>query len=794
MKVSIEWLNEWVDAGWDAATLASRLTMAGLEVEGVEPACPPFSGVVVGEVVSCERHPDADKLTVCRVEDGSGSPLQVVCGAPNVRPGLRSAFARVGAVLPGGLKIKRAKLRGVESAGMLCSARELGLGEGHEGILDLPGELAAGTDLRAALALDDAILEVNVTPNRGDALSILGIAREVAAIAAARLATPPAEPVASALKERLEVRLGAAPEACPRFAGRVLRGLRPDARTPLWMCERLRRSGLRPISPIVDVTNYVMLELGQPMHAYDLRRIAGYIEVRWAREGERLALLDGRTAELAGDVLVIADADGPVGAAGIMGGERSGIAADTTDVFLEVAYFAPEAVAGRARRLGLQTDASQRFERGVDPRLQERAMDRATALLLEIAGGQAGPLTLAQSEPHLPRRPGVQLELDHVERLLGVKVLRHEIEAMLRRLGMQVAGAGETLGVIPPSHRFDIALPQDLIEEIARLYGYDRIPEADAPVPQVPRAVTEQRVSRRRLASALVDRGFQQAVTYSFVDPALQKLVDPGGEALALANPISADLAVMRGSLWPGLLKALIENVRRQQERVRLFEIGTRFAVSDGALNERQSLAGLLWGRAATEQWGLGAREFDFFDAKADVQALLGLTGPREPRYVADVLPCLRPGRAARIVEGEVTLGWVGELHPEACRVLDLRRAPLLFELDVASSFCAQLPVFEEYSRYPQVRRDLAVVVSEHVSFEQIRSEILAAAAGSLRELRVFDVYRGPGIEPGTKSVALGLILQERSRTLTDQEGDAVVAAVIARLRSELQANIRDHA
>jgi phenylalanyl-tRNA synthetase beta chain len=793
VKVSIEWLREWVDAGWDPATLAARLTMAGLEVEGVEPACPPFTGVVVAAVVSCERHPDADKLSVCTVDDGSGAPLQVVCGAPNVRPGLRSALARVGAELPGGLTIRRAKLRGIESNGMLCSARELGLGEGHAGILELPEDLGLGADLRTALALDDLTLEVNVTPNRGDALSVLGVAREVAALASARLTPVPAEGVTAAIKDRFEVRLPA-PTACPRFAGRVLRGLRADARTPLWMCERLRRAGLRPISPVVDVTNYVMLELGQPMHAYDLRRLEGHIEVRWAREGESLRLLDGRTATLEPDVLVIADAAGPVGVAGVMGGERSGIDDDTTDVFLEVAYFAPEAIAGRARRLGMQTDASQRFERGVDPRIQERALERATRLMLDIAGGKAGPVVLTQVESELPRRPSVQLEFARIGRLLGVEVPRHEVEAMLRRLGMQVAGAGETLGVIPPSHRFDITLPQDVIEEVARLYGYDRIPEADAPAPQVPRPATEQRVARERLALHLADRGYQQAVTYSFVAPALQRLLDPAGESLALSNPISAELSVMRGSLWPGLVQALIENVRRQQDRVRLFEIGTRFIVTGGVLVERQSIAGLAWGRAAPEQWGLPSRETDFFDIKADVQALLALTGRSDLGYSADALPCLHPGRSARVTGASGTLGWIGELHPDLCRQLDMRQAPILFELDVESSFSAQLPVFKDISRYPQVRRDLAVVVPEAISFEQIRRVVLAAAAGSLRELRLFDIYRGQAIEPGAKSVALGLILQERSRTLTDADGDAVVAAVTARLRSELGASIRDHA
>jgi phenylalanyl-tRNA synthetase beta chain len=794
VKVSVEWLRSWVDPGWDVPTLSARLTMAGFEVEGVEAACAPFSGVVVAEVLACERHPDADKLTVCSVAHGAEAPVQVVCGAPNVRPGMRTALARVGAELPGGLKIRRARLRGVDSQGMLCSARELGLGEGHDGILDLPPDLAIGADLHEALGLDDQVLELNVTPNRGDALSLAGVAREVAAISAARLAAPHIEPVTGSLPDRLEVRLLAS-AGCPRFVGRVIRGLRADARTPLWMAERLRRCGLRPISPIVDVTNYVMLELGQPMHAYDLRRLAAPVDVRMARAGEKLVLLDGRAVDLGEDVLVIADAAGPVALAGIMGGERSGIADDTCDVFLEVAFFAPEAIAGRARRFGLVTDASQRFERGVDPRLQERAMERATRLLLEIAGGQVGPTVLSQVDADLPRRPSVTLEVARVERILGVEIPRYEIEAMLRSLGMQVAGAGETLGVIPPSHRFDIALPQDLVEELARLHGYDRIPALDAKMPQIPQPASERAVSRQRLATLLSDRGYQEAITYSFVDPALQELFEPGSPGLALANPISADLAVMRNSLWPGLVNALADNLRRQQERVRLFEIGTRFLLVEGQLHERQSLAGLAWGDAAAEQWGMVARGVDFFDVKADVEALFALTGRESAlRCVADQLPSLRPGRSARLVDDSGTVGWIGELHPDLVRKLDLKHAPTVFELDVVSSFDIQLPVFEDLSRFPQVRRDLAIVVAEDVNFESIRSHVAAAAGTALRELRLFDIYRGQGIEPGRKSVALGLILQERSRTLTDADGDAVVAAVVGRLRSELQATIRDQA
>ncbi len=791
MRISSTWLREWVDSGWDVPTLAERLTMAGFEVEAVEPAAPAFEGVVTARITERNAHPDAEKLSVCTVDDGTGVALQVVCGAANARAGMTVALARVGARLPGGVTIKRARLRGVESAGMLCSARELGLSVAHEGILDLPPGLVPGSDLREALSLDDSILELSLTPNRGDAMSICGIAREVAALSGTRLTPPHIEPVAAAIGDRFEVRL-LEPAACPRFAGRVIRGIAADAATPLWMTERLRRAGLRAISPVVDVTNYVMLELGQPMHAYDLRRLDQRIEVRYARPGERLVLLDGSEVELATDVLVIADAAGPVGIAGVMGGEKSGIAADTSDVFLEVAFFAPEVIAGRARRHGMLTDASQRFERGVDPRLQERALERATRLLVEIAGGQPGPAVLTQDDAFLPKRPGIQLAPERVSRLLGVHVPRNEVESILRRLGMQVAGAGDRIGVIPPSYRFDVTLPEDVIEDIARIYGYDAIPAIDAQMPQVPRPASERRVARERVLTALADRDYQEVITYSFVDPALDRLLAPEGDPLGLTNPISADLAVMRRSLWPGLIGTLVENMRRQQDRVRLFELGTRFLTGGAGLVEQQSLAGLAWGTALPEQWGSAARMVDFFDLKGDVEALLRLTGRTDVRFVADAVSCLHPGRSARLVRDDATLGWIGELHPEICRKLELRTAPVIFELDYVSSFDAQLPDAEEVSRFPAIRRDLAVVVDETVTLDEIRESVSFAASGLLRELRVFDVYRGTGIEPGRKSVALGLILQETSRTLTDADADAVVAAVVARLKNDRNASIRD--
>ena len=792
MRVSLAWLSEWVDAGCDTATLASRLTMSGLEVESIEPAAGDFQGVVVGEVLAVERHPDADKLTVCQVAGGGSALLQVVCGAPNVRAGMKAPLALEGARLAAGDVIRRTRLRGVESNGMLCSARELGLSEEHEGILELPDELVTGAPLREALKLDDTILTLNVTPNRGDVLSVLGIAREVAAIMARKLTPPALEPVTAVTREKFPVRLEA-PAKCPRFAGRVIQGVNPAARTPLWMRERLRRAGLRPIRPVVDVTNYVMLELGQPLHAYDLRRLRAGITVRNASAGEKLLLLDGREIALDPSVLVIADEAGPVGLAGVMGGEKSGIAADTADVFLEAAFFPPDTVAGVARRFGFVTDAAQRFERGVDPRGQERAVERATQLLVQIAGGRPGPTIVTQVEAQLPKRPSVTLRPERVASLLGIQVPRAEIEDILRRLGMQVAGAGDVLGVIPPSHRFDIAIEQDLIEEVGRIHGFDNIPRVDAKAPQSPQPVTERAVTRERLRLLLVDRGYQEVISYSFVDPRLQRLMFPKQRALALENPLSAELSEMRVSLWPGLVETLRFNQRRQQDRVRIFEVGTRFEMEGGRLVESQAIAGLITGTALPEQWATEKRSADFYDLKSDVEGLFALTGRRaEISYIAESHDCLHPGRSAAIFDRKVRLGWIGQLQPEIARKLEIRDPPWIFELAINPSFRSEVPVFSEISRFPAIRRDLAVVVDEAVTLDELRESVNLAAKGLLRELAVFDVYRGKGVEAGRKSIALSLILQETSRTLTDGEADAVVAAVIGRVKGDLKAGIRE--
>lgn len=792
MRVSFAWLREWVDVPWEARELGSRLTMAGFELEAIEAAAPEFSGVVVAEILEATRHPQADRLQVCRVSTGQGEPLQIVCGASNARTGLKSALAVVGAELPGGIKIKAAKLRGVESFGMLASAKELGLAETSSGILELPADAPVGAPLREYLQLDDTVLELSITPNRGDAMSVLGIAREVAALAGRPLTGPKLAPVAARIDDTFPVRLDA-PVACPRFAGRVIRGVNNRAETPVWMRERLRRAGIRSISPVVDVTNYIVLELGQPMHAYDLTKLHEGIHVRMARTGEPVALLDGRTVDLQDDVLVIADAQGPVGLAGIMGGERTAVSEDTRDVFLEVAWFSPDALAGRARRFGLQTDASQRFERGVDPTQQERAIERATALILEICGGVPGPVVLTREAAHEPRRSSVPLRRKQLARLLGIGIEDARVESTLTSLGMNVERTEEGWQVTPPAHRFDVGIEADLIEEVARIVGFDAIPEVDALVPQRLRDASETRPAEYVVLDALAMRGYQEVVTFAFVDPALQSKLFPQTDALSLANPIASDLAVMRVSLWPGLLRAALENQRRQQDRVRLFEHGTRFVTEEGKLREIDSIAGIALGPRLPEQWGAKRESVDFFDVKADVEALAAATGALDSfAWEPATLPCLHPGRSARIVRNGHPVGWIGELHPALARELEFTQPPILFELDYDAALTVQVPSFKTISRFPQVRRDIAVVVDESVSLSALRERVTLTASSLLRDLRVFDVYRGPGVETGRKSVALGLIFQDISRTLTDEDADRVVASIVADLRTSLDARLRE--
>jgi phenylalanyl-tRNA synthetase beta chain len=793
MKVPISWLSEWVRVPWPAAELGARLTMAGLELEAVEAAAPAFSGVVVAQILQADPHPQADKLRVCRVTTGSGEPLQIVCGAPNARAGLRTALATLGAELPGGLKIGPAKLRGVESRGMLCSSKELGLGDSNPGILELPQDAPLGTALREYLQLDDTVLELNVTANRGDAMSIIGVAREVAALSEAALHSPAGASVGNVLSDQQSVRLEDA-AACPKFVGRIIRGIDNTRPTPLWLRERLRRAGVRCISPAVDVTNYVLLELGQPMHAYDLAKVSGSIVARTAKAGEALRLLDGRDTTLDADMLVIADDAGAVGLAGIMGGERTAVSTATRDVFLEVAWFAPDSIRGRARRLGLHTDASQRFERGVDPSGQARAMERATELLIAIAGGRPGPLVITEEKARLPTRPAVTLRRERLTRLLGIAVPDGQVSNIFRNLQMQATPRPEGWSVVPPPHRFDISIEEDLIEEVARIMGFAAIPERPALRPQRFLPLPEASAPERALLEALVARGYHETISFAFVDPALQALLFPETETLALANAIASDLSVMRVSLWPGLVRAALENQRRQQDRIRLFEHGARFAVKGGKVTEVDSLAGIALGKRLPEQWGSGeARESeDFYDVKADLQSLLAATGAAvEFSFEAAALSCLHPGRSARVLRAGSPVGWIGELHPRLVRELGFNHVPVLFEVDVVA-LRVILPRGSEISRFPQVRRDLAVVLPEKVTFSALRERVILSGSSSLRNLRIFDVYRGAGIEEGRKSVALGLIFQDISRTLTDDEVERAVAAVVADLRENLDARIRE--
>jgi phenylalanyl-tRNA synthetase beta chain len=796
MKVTYRWLKEFTPIDASPDELAAQLTMAGLEVESLSLVAPPFSGVVVGQVLQAGRHPDAEKLSLCQVTTDGANRLQIVCGAKNVRPGLKVAVAMVGAKLPNDVQIKRATLRGQESNGMLCSARELGLGDEHDGIMELAASLPLNQDVRDALDLDDWVLDVNATPNRGDCMSVFGIARDYSAARERRYIQYPVAPIGSSQAAVFPVSLES--PGCPVFASRVIRGVTPNAQSPEWLRERLRRLGLNSISAIVDVTNYVMTELGQPLHAYDVAKLAKGISVRAAAPRERITLLDDKEYELDPEVLVIADANGAIGLAGIMGGRRTAISDSTTDVLLESAHFRPDAVSGRARRLGLFTDAAQRFERGVDPTLPAIAIERATALLQACVGGAPGPVQVTRGAASATRdEPWVPLRRDRVTRLLGTPVPDEEVRAVLAAISEAVEITPDGWRVRKPAHRFDIRIEADLIEEVARLRGFDRIAEIHAVGQQIAGTASEGRVSNDRVLTAMADRGYREIISYAFVDPLTQQQLFPDTPTLKLANPISADLSEMRVSLWPGLINACRENLRRQQTRVRLFEIGSKFNVSKNApsqeLQEIETLAGIATGTRWPQQWGSQSEAVDFYDVKGDVLEVLTLTGDAASvTFEPDSLSVLRPGRAARIHRDDKPIGWIGEIHPQVVKALNLPMTAFLFELEMKSAFRSKVLKLNKISKFPSVRRDLSIVVDESVPLAVLQENVTVSASGLLSELRVFDVYRGPSIETGRKSVALGLILQDSSRTLTDIDADAVVTAVATRLRDVLSATIRD--
>ena len=792
MKIAESWLREWVSPELTTEELGHQLTMLGHEVDAIDYEGAGIADVVVAEVVECGKHPDADKLSVCKVTDGGDELIDIVCGAPNVRQGLKTPLAKPGVTLPNGLKLRKAKIRGVVSNGMLCSAVELGLGDESDGIMELPADAEVGRPLVDLLALPDAIIDLDLTPNRGDCFSILGIARDVAALTGAALKNPGVAPVAATIEDTHPVEL-VEPAGCPRFAGRVIRGIDPAAKSPLWMVERLRRAGLRGISPVVDITNYVMLELGQPLHAYDAALLTGPIRPRLAKTGEKVTLLDDKEMELRDDTLIITDDSGPIGIAGIMGGLSTAVSDTTTDVFFEAAFWPQDFMAGKARNYGMHTDASLRFERGVDPDGQGRAVERATQLLLEIAGGDAGPLVVDSSQEHLPKRATIVLRRSRLAHLLGLEIDAAEVTQILESLQLAVAPTADGWSVTAPSHRFDIEYEVDLIEEVARIHGYDSIPETTLAAQSPLETVTESRIDTERAAATLIGRDYQEIVTYSFIDPEANAKFTGRDSALVLSNPISSELSVMRASLWPGLVAAASTNMARQQDRVRLFEASRSYHGTLDAHEEVVRLAGLVAGPVVPEQWGAKPENVDFFDVKSDVEAVLALTGAMsEVHFVATEHPALQPGQAAEIRRGDEVIGLVGKLHPRLAKDYDLKKAAYVFELDVEKALASSAPSADVISRFPAIRRDIAVVVDEKVTAAELVDAVAEAAPDLIRDVRIFDIYRGDKIEAGRKSIAIGLILQETSRTLTDDDADTAMAAAIAKLEDKFAAYLRD--
>ncbi len=793
MKFSEAWLREWVDPSLSRDELLQQLTMAGLEVDGVEPVAEVFGGVVVGVIETCEPHPDADKLSVCTVFDGEHR-CQVVCGAPNARVGLVTAFARVGAVLPGDFKIKKAKLRGVESHGMLCSSAELGLGDDHDGIIELPGEWTIGADLNEVMQLDDVIVDLDLTPNRGDCLSMRGLAREVGVLNNLAVNYPEIEAVAVQHDETFPVEL-ADPEGCPRYLGRVIRGIDLSKPTPYWMKERLRRSGLRSIDPAVDVTNYVLVELGQPMHAFDLNQLSGGIVVRKAQSGDELTLLDGQVVELDSDTLLITDANGPVAIAGVMGGERSGVQVDTQDLFLECAFFTPLTIAGTARRYGLHTDASHRYERGVDFDLQNMAMEKATQLLIDIVGGEAGPIVEAKSVEHLPHVEPVQLRQKRLQTLLGIDIEASQVDEAFARLGFEVVErqeneAGVRWEIMPPSHRFDIGIEADLVEEICRIYGYNNIPSKKPMTELGLRTVPLEVTPEARLKAHFAAAGFFEVLTYAFIDPVLQDLLDPSVKPLTLNNPMSSEQSVMRTNMLPGLVDAALGNKARQQDGVKLFELGLTFVPAADGLQQTNTLGALMWGRRHSEAWHATNEVIDFFDIKGVLDGLLAWAGVADITFEPSEDSVLHPGQSADVLQAGKPCGRVGRLHPEIEAKLGIEGV-YVFEITAQVALSKPLRKFAGISKYPSVRRDLAVVVARSVTASTVENIVREALAGILVDFRLFDVYEGKGIDSNEKSLAIGLTFQSQNATLTDEEIGHHAQVAMSALESAVNARLR---
>ncbi len=792
MKFPESWLREHVKVDATREQLSARLTAIGLEVEALEEIGAALKGVVVAEIISAEKHPEADRLQVCSVDIGTGTPVQIVCGAPNARAGLKAPLATVGALLPGGLEIKAAKLRGTESFGMLCSAKELMIDPDASGLLELPADAPVGAALSQYLGLPDASFELKLTPNRADCFSVRGVAFDVAAAFGAQVEALQIPEAKITTVEKIAVQLEAGAD-CPRYCGRVIDGLNIAAKSPLWLTEKLKRAGMRTVSPLVDITNFIMLELGQPMHAYDANPLVGPIGVRHAKAGERCKLLDEREVELDSGFLAITDADRIIGLAGVMGGFDTRVTESTTKVFLEAAHFAPSAIIGRSRKLGMHTDASHRFERGVDPAMPRIALERATELVLKIMGGNVGEITEVELTQYLPKPAPVLLRRSRLQRVLGIQIEDAKVERIFKALGMHVQNVDQGWQVIPPTRRFDIEIEEDLIEEIARIHGYENIP-VSLPSGQISLvSPSETRVDEASVRRQLAARDYIENINYAFIDAELLKNWQLENNAVALANPLTIELGVMRTSLLPGLVEALRRNLARQQNRIRLFELGRVFhqASEQGATPiETRRIAGVICGNADAEQWAIKNIDADFYDLKADVESLLKLANLKA-EFVASDAAFSHPGRSTNIMLHGNKIGWLGYLHPRLVKTCDIGTEVLGFELDLNAVVERAIPLANELSRFPSVRRDLALVVPESTPWAALEASLKRALGPLLREVLLFDRYVGTGLEPGSKSLAMGLILQDVSRTLTDLESESAVQKALTALAEDCGAKLR---
>lgn len=787
MKISLQWLNEWLEKPLSADQAAEQLTQLGLEVDGTEPAAGEFTGVVVAEITACEKHPDADKLKVCQVNNGQET-LQIVCGAPNARVGLKTALSQVGAVLPGDFKIKASKLRGVESNGMLCSEVELGISQESDGIIELAKDATVGQDVKDHLALNDVIIEVDLTPNRADCFSVRGAARDLAVLNEMTLHEPASTPVPASIDDTVGVQMNA-PAQCARYISRVIKGIDNTAQTPTWMKEKLRRAGVKSIHPVVDVTNYVMMEMGQPMHAFDLDHLSGDLVVRMAKDQETMVLLDESEVTLDESFLLIADQDKPLAVAGVMGGLDSGVKSDTKDIMLESAFFDPATIMGKSRKLGVHTESALRFERGVDPALQQSAMERATTLIIELCGGQAGPVHAEQAAEHLPKQSEITLTVNKLRRVLGFYVAADRVTQIFKGLGFETEFANDQWHVKAPTWRFDMDIAEDLIEEVVRVVGYDAMPATRLMADDAVRVIPEQIRSENSIKMHLANLGYQEVINYAFVPEKQLVQLGQSAGAFALANPLTQDMAVMRTHLLGGLLQNIKANVARKYNDLSLFEMGKVFS-NDGEIEQTDALVMVKTGMNEPEQWGTATRKVDFYDIKGHVGELLG----EDLTFTTSQLDYMHPGRQAQISRNGTVLGHLGQVHPSLCQKMKIKQDIYMAEFTVDAIKSLSLPHWQPVSKFPAVRRDLSLLVSEEVTWNDINGAVSEALAGQsevLQSVRLFDVYQGEHVESGFKSVAMALIFQEKNRTLEDKEVDNLVEKAVSYLSDKFKAELR---